>query len=48
MPTNKKSNKTEIKIVLTYEQKKDFLKALDTIVKEGAAEYFSGTKVEEN
>ena len=55
MPTNK----TTITIELTHEQKKDFLWALDAIVKEGAkdygracqllaAEYKSGLKVEEN
>lgn len=50
-----KTNKVEIKIVLTNEQKKDFLRAIEAIKKEGAKddgracqllaiEYFSGIK----
>jgi hypothetical protein len=36
MSENNKSNKVEIKIILTCEQKKDFLKALNHIIRQGA------------
>lgn len=50
-----KTNKVEVKIIMTNEQKKDFMRAIEAIKKEGAkddgracqllaVEYFSGTK----
>ena len=39
MPEEKKTNKVEVKFIMTAAQKKDLMKALDEIVRCGASDY---------